>query len=174
MNADGKNSWSITFYVPEKSEFLYQYLLVDETKDADSEQRVLWEGALERRVKLGEASSTPKKSILLIDNTKDEQSAAETSLAEPTPKIERIASADLGSFSELAELREHADALEVERSRCANELQKLQDVIGFALDDKSYKERDSFVPDAGPLYEKVKEIQAIVRRRYVFVRGCHP
>jgi hypothetical protein len=43
-------SWALAIYVPEKAEFLYQYMLI---QDPDSQEPVtLWEGGLERKCKL--------------------------------------------------------------------------------------------------------------------------
>ena len=52
------------------------------------------------------------------------------------------------------------DKLLRERERCQNELQKLKDIIGYAATPNEYKNRQSFLPDCGPVYETVRELQA--------------
>ena len=53
------------------------------------------------------------------------------------------------------------DALLKERERCQNELQKLKDIVGFTAQKASgdYRTRDSYLPDTGPLYDTVRELQ---------------
>ncbi len=56
MNRAQNGSWALAIYIPEKAEFLYQYLLLQEPEDGSSSQEpiVLWEGGLERKCKLVE------------------------------------------------------------------------------------------------------------------------
>jgi len=54
MNRSTNGSWALAIYIPEKAEFLYQYLLLQEPEHgaASQEPVVLWEGGLERKCKL--------------------------------------------------------------------------------------------------------------------------
>lgn len=56
MNRAQNGSWALAIYIPEKAEFLYQYLLLQEPEDGSGSQDpiVLWEGGLERKCKLVE------------------------------------------------------------------------------------------------------------------------
>jgi hypothetical protein len=139
----------------------------------------LFQGALERKCKVEEASSTPNKSMLLTDDTRGEESPlvssfcspatpapSDRSRTEPQLSVQKIASADFRQSLELNNLRTQVSALELERERCSSELQKLLEMVGTAgRSDNGYKDRESYMPDAGPLYDKVKAIQAAVRGR---------
>jgi hypothetical protein len=46
--------WNHTMYIPEKAEFMYQYLLIKEDSDSDT-PIVVWEGGIERKCKLNDA-----------------------------------------------------------------------------------------------------------------------
>ena len=54
MNRAQNGSWALAIYIPEKAEFLYQYLLLQEPEEGAGNQDpiVLWEGGLERKCKL--------------------------------------------------------------------------------------------------------------------------
>ena len=57
---------------------------------------------------------------------------------------------------------EQIDALLKERERCQNELQKLKDIVGFTsnqIKSGELRTRDSYLPDTGPLYDTVRELQ---------------
>jgi hypothetical protein len=61
-------------------------------------------------------------------------------------------------------------SLESERSQVQMELEKLRDLLAVKAPDTvqgdtKYGDRDSYVPDSGPLYDMVKKMQAIVRAR---------
>jgi len=45
--------WNHAMYIPEKAEFMYQYLLIKEDSDPPM---VVWEGGIERKCKLSDAS----------------------------------------------------------------------------------------------------------------------
>jgi hypothetical protein len=116
--------------------------------------------------------------MLLTDDTRGEES----SFCSPaTPALDRsraggdaqllsvqkIASSDFHESMEMSELRERLESMDQERVRCSNELQKLMDMIGFAAaSDSKYRDRESYLPGSGAMYDKVKEIQALVRGRY--------
>jgi len=53
------------------------------------------------------------------------------------------------------------DILLKERERCQNELQKLKDIVGFAdvKNGGDFRTRDSYLPETGPLYDTVRELQ---------------
>ncbi len=119
--------------------------------------------------------------MLLTDDTRGEESSF-CSPATPASALDRscrtevqlsvqkIASADFHESLEINELRQHLGFMEQERVRCSNELQKLMDMIGFAgTSDSKYRDRESYLPGSGAMYDKVKEIQALVRARY----ACH-
>jgi hypothetical protein len=59
MNRAQNGSWALAIYIPEKAEFLYQYLLLQDPEDGSGSQEpiVLWEGGLERKCKLVERCS---------------------------------------------------------------------------------------------------------------------
>ena len=61
MNRAPNGSWALAIYIPEKAEFLYQYLLIQEPEDGSAVQEpiVLWEGGLERKCKLVERCCRP-------------------------------------------------------------------------------------------------------------------
>jgi hypothetical protein len=61
MNRAPNGSWALAIYIPEKAEFLYQYLLIQEPEDGSAVQEpiVLWEGGLERKCKLVERFRRP-------------------------------------------------------------------------------------------------------------------
>lgn len=61
MNRAPNGSWALAIYIPEKAEFLYQYLLIQEPEDCSAIQEpiVLWEGGLERKCKLVERCCYP-------------------------------------------------------------------------------------------------------------------
>lgn len=63
MNRAPNGSWALAIYIPEKAEFLYQYLLIQEPEDGSAVQEpiVLWEGGLERKCKLVERCCRPSK-----------------------------------------------------------------------------------------------------------------
>ena len=48
-----------------------------------------------------------------------------------------------------------------ERERCQNELQKLKDIIRFTAvkNHGDFRTRDSYLPETGPLYDTVRELQ---------------
>lgn len=54
MNRASNGSWALAIYIPEKAEFLYQYLLLQEPETGAKNQEpiTLWEGGLERKCKL--------------------------------------------------------------------------------------------------------------------------
>eukprot|EP00961_Rhodomonas_salina_P133379 1794671-Rhodomonas_salina.1 len=43
--------------------------------------------------------------------------------------------------------------------------QKLKDIIGYAAAPNDYKNRQSFLPDCGPLYETVRQVQASIAKK---------
>lgn len=51
MTGSEDGVWNLAIYIPERAEFLYQYLLVKE----DEEPYVVWEGGIERKCKLADA-----------------------------------------------------------------------------------------------------------------------
>jgi hypothetical protein len=59
------------------------------------------------------------------------------------------------------------DALLKERERCQNELQKLKDIVGFTAQKSNgdYRTRDSYLPDTGPLYDTVRELQQFMFKK---------
>ena len=71
---------------------------------------------------------------------------------------------------EIEGLHQHVGNLESERSQVQIELEKLRDLIAVKAPDSvqgdtKYGDRDSYLPDSGPLYDMVKKMQAIVRAR---------
>ena len=63
MERAQNGAWALAIYIPEKAEFLYQYLLLQEPeKDAaNQEPVVLWEGGLERKCRLVDRCCTASK-----------------------------------------------------------------------------------------------------------------
>ena len=71
MERAQNGAWALAIYIPEKAEFLYQYLLLQEPeKDAaNQEPVVLWEGGLERKCRLVDrcCTASPRKRLPLLE-----------------------------------------------------------------------------------------------------------
>ena len=67
LGSDG--TYTLAVYIPEKVEFLYQYILARGDADPGA---VIWEGAVERKCRVEEACSTPGRRLLLEDDTRGE------------------------------------------------------------------------------------------------------
>ena len=168
MSKGKDGSWILAVYIPERAEFLYQYLLLEESNDSGKDPVVLWEGALERKCKLDNAGATPNKQFLLSDDTRGEVSS-------PRPQVLSYTKAEIASSAskvmsekEKADLQEEMNALVQERNRCQNELLKLKDILAAAItseDGSDFKKRESYIPDSGALYDTIRQIQAIIRSR---------
>ena len=167
--AKGKDgSWILAVYIPERAEFLYQYLLLEDSTDAGKDPVVIWEGALERKCKLDNAGATPNKQFLLSDDTRGEGSS-------PTPKVLSYTKTEIASSAskvmseqEKQDMQEEMNELIQERNRCQNELLKLKDILAAAVttaDGSDFKKRESYIPDSGALYDTIRQIQAIIRSR---------
>lgn len=167
MNRANNGSWALAIYIPEKAEFLYQYLLLQEPEAgaANQEPIVLWEGGLERKCKLVES---PNRSMVIADDTRGEG----TTKRSPTPPAKEgdgqawipqsdNASPQVAGTDSSLPAEEQIDMLLKERERCQNELQKLKDIIGFTSVKSSgeHRTRDSYLPETGPLYDTVRELQ---------------
>ena len=168
MNRAQNGAWALAIYIPEKAEFLYQYLLLQEPEAgaANQEPIVLWEGGLERKCKLVES---PNRSVVIADDTRGEgttkrsptpPAAKESDTQSWIPQTDNSSPQAAGADSELTK-EEQIDMLLKERERCQNELQKLKDIIGFTAVKSSgeYRTRDSYLPETGPLYDTVRELQ---------------
>jgi len=167
MNRANNGSWALAIYIPEKAEFLYQYLLLQEPEAgaASQEPVVLWEGGLERKCKLVES---PNRSMVLADDTRGEGTtkrsptppAKDSDVQAWIPEADNVSPQSAGADSTLSK-EEQIDVLLKERERCQNELQKLKDIVGFtsAKASSEYRTRDSYLPETGPLYDTVRELQ---------------
>ena len=167
MNRANNGSWALAIYIPEKAEFLYQYLLLQEPEAGAASQTpvVLWEGGLERKCKLVES---PNRSMVLADDTRGEGTtkrsptppASDSDVQAWIPEADNASPQSAGADSTLSK-EEQIDVLLKERERCQNELQKLKDIIGFtsAKASSEYRTRDSYLPETGPLYDTVRELQ---------------
>ena len=166
MSRAEDGSWTLAIYIPERAEFLYQYLLLQDQTDLSKEPVVLWEGVLERRCKLNDAGSTPSKQLLLSDDTRGEANS-------PCPRTLSYTKTEAPSSSSKAEknhgtseLQEEITVLLLERTRCLNELQKLKDIIGHPAETTSdFKQRESYAPSSGPLYDIIRQLQSVLRNK---------
>ena len=72
MERAQNGAWALAIYIPEKAEFLYQYLLLQEPeKDAaNQEPVVLWEGGLERKCRLVDrcCTASPRTRLPLLES----------------------------------------------------------------------------------------------------------
>ena len=126
MTRAGDGSWILAVYIPERAEFLYQYLLLKDSPDISKDPVVLWEGALERKCKLDDASATPNKQFFLSDDARGE-------ISSPMPQALSYSKSDCAppnsqSFKEeeKVQMQEEINMLVLERNRCQNELIKLK------------------------------------------------
>lgn len=141
----------------------------------------LLQGGLERKCQIVEAIGTPNKSILVSDDTRGEQpplpeesticGAVRMSLSgsEP-PVVEKLASSTFSHVVELEGLEQQIGSLEQEREQVHQEIIKLRELVTLKIpageqEEEPYNARDSFITDAGSLYDTVKKIQAIIRTR---------
>jgi hypothetical protein len=110
MVAGSDGTYSLAVYIPEKVDFLYQYILVKGGEDGCPET-VVWEGAVERKCRVEEACSTPGRRLLLEDDTRGEKS---TLLFPTEPDV------SCGFAENAQESRKQAelDNLMSERCRC--------------------------------------------------------
>ena len=112
MVADSGNMYSLAVYIPEKVEFLYQYILISCGEDGPG--TTVWEGAVERKCKVEEACSTPGRRLLLEDDTRGENPSTIVPFLENTT-TNSLLKPDISQDSrQQAEL----DHLLNERSRC--------------------------------------------------------
>eukprot|EP00960_Hanusia_phi_P068778 766933-Hanusia_phi.AAC.1 len=165
-------TWCLAIYIPEKAEFLYQYLLLRETASPDEDPVVLWEGGLERKCKVNDNQS-PSRSMLLSDDTRGEGNliVAEESKSMPSPPPQQLEFVTNEAVPDLtASEKEQLEILTREREMCQNELQKLKDIIGFAAVGSEYRARASYLPETGALYDTVRQVQAFMRSQADRVR----
>jgi hypothetical protein len=168
MTKGSDGSWILAVYIPERAEFLYQYLLLEDSSDSGKDPVVLWEGALERKCKLDNAGATPNKQFLLSDDTRGEISSPRPQVLSYTKTEIASSSSKVMSDQEKLDMQEEMNALIQERNRCQNELLKLKDILAAAItsaDGADFKKRESYIPDSGALYDTIRQIQAIIRSR---------
>lgn len=124
MNRTEDGFWSLTMFIPDKAEFLYQFLLLKMDEDPMADPQVVWEGGLQRKSRNGETPS-PK-----ISPTGEKHSSLvfDSAVSESTPEKDRLR-ADLGH---LPPTERELEILRREKEKCQNELQKLKDIVGFA------------------------------------------
>jgi hypothetical protein len=106
MAAGSDGTYTLAVYIPEKVDFLYQYLMVIGSETGPG--TVVWEGAVERKCRVEEACSTPGRRLLLEDDVRGETSGPAFPTADSRSEV-----ADLHHLQQ-AEL----DTLLKERGRC--------------------------------------------------------
>ena len=84
-------TWNLAVYIPDRVEFMYQYLLVVASEDAASQPEVVWQGQLERKCRVEEATSTPKgKQLVLDDDTAGDAAVGGTPAARQMIKFDPL------------------------------------------------------------------------------------
>ena len=87
-------TWNLAVYIPDRVEFMYQYLLVVASEDSSGQPEVVWTGRLERKCRVEEASSTPKgKQLVLDDDTAGDAAVEGTPAAKQMIKFDAHARA---------------------------------------------------------------------------------
>eukprot|EP00960_Hanusia_phi_P017106 503234-Hanusia_phi.AAC.1 len=159
MSHTEDGTWIIAIYLPEKVEFLYQYCLIKEEEDTARQPLIVWQGNIERKCKVDNASDTPGKQLVLEDDTAADN-GCEAACQEL--KIDPLVPVGSNSMQQKLEVKQmEIDQLLEERERCQNELQKLKDIIGYADNPDDYKKRQSYLPDCSSLlYDTVREVRS--------------
>ena len=169
-------TWNLAVYIPDRVEFMYQYLLVVSNDDASAQPEVVWTGQLERKCRVEEAASTPKgKQLVLDDNTAGDSAVEGTPAAKQMIKFDPLMpELNKETLEQRLEVKQvEIDQLLEERERAQNELQKLKDIIGAVDNPDDYKKRQSYLPDlSSPLYDTVRELQAKVQRKMQRMQEC--
>jgi len=169
-------TWNLAVYIPDRVEFMYQYLLVVASEDAAAQPEVVWTGQLERKCRVEEATSTPKgKQLLLDDNTASDAAVDGTPAAKQMIKFDPLRpELNKETLEQKLEVKQvEIDNLLEERERAQNELQKLKDIIGAVDNPDDYRKRQSYLPDcSSQLYDTVREIQSKVQRKLQRVVEC--
>ena len=160
MSQAEDGTWMIAIYLPEKVEFLYQYCLIQEEEDSARQPLIVWQGNIERKCKVDNASDTPGKQLILEDDTAADGGLREGERQQQELKIDPLVPVGANSMQQKLEVKQiEIDQLLEERERCQNELQKLKDIIGYADNPDDYKKRQSYLPDCSSLlYDTVREV----------------
>jgi len=169
-------TWNLAVYIPDRVEFMYQYLLVVANEDPAAQPDVVWTGQLERKCRVEDAASTPKgKQLLLDDNTAGDAAVDGTPAARQMIKFDPLMPAlNKETLEQKLEVKQvEIDQLLEERERAQNELQKLKDIVGSVDNPDDYRKRQSYLPDcSSQLYDTVRDIQAKVQRKLQRTQEC--
>ena len=162
-------TWNLAVYIPDRVEFMYQYLLVVASEDSSGQPEVVWTGRLERKCRVEEASSTPKgKQLVLDDDTAGDAAVEGTPAAKQMIKFDPLMpELNKETIEQKLEVKQvEIDNLLEEREHAQMELQKLKDIVGAVDNPDDYRKRQSYLPDcSSQLYDTVREIQAKVQRK---------
>ena len=169
-------TWNLAVYIPDRVEFMYQYLLVVSSEDTAAQPEVVWQGQLERKCRVEDATSTPKgKQLVLDDNTDGDAAVEGTPAAKQMIKTD-VLMPDLNkeTLEQKLDVKQvEIDQLLEERERAQNELQKLKDIIGSVENPEDYRKRQSYLPDcSSQLYDTVRDLQAKVQRKLQRIQEC--
>lgn len=169
-------TWNLAVYIPDRVEFMYQYLLVVASEDPAAQPDVVWTGQLERKCRVEDAASTPKgKQLLLDDNTAGDAAVDGTPAAKQMIKFDALMpELNKETLEQKLEVKQvEIDQLLEERERAQNELQKLKDIVGAVDNPDDYRKRQSYLPDcSSQLYDTVRDIQSKVQRKLLRAQEC--